>query len=452
MSPQDYRSWAPRLGRFCNRYLAALVMVAAVGPGLAAAATVAIFLSARPQPSALWYGSGVGIAIWLLVALVCSHFATAARANPRVYDKLGYRWHQLDARLAVARQALDTHAGDCVGAAEREAALREAERYRDLTARDLGITSCGNSSPVGPMSDPAYTEGLRWLMGSGYVAVWHALHSAEEALIAVEPLDSLVGAAVYDELRLRGATIAESDNLRAKLKRATTMLNPSAARFFGEPSYVDGEGVPAEAPRPERNPEDEPLARAMLREVRLTINEFRDDRRDALVRARNRLMKTIAITGLTTCLLLGLTVLVPVSQTTLVAASGFFLVGAVVGLFRLLYDESNSQAPAEDFGMSTAYLLYKPLASGLAAFLGVVLTVALATFLPPALGGQAPSDETAPLAAIFDLGENPAGLVIAAIFGLTPQLLFQRLRDQTDRLQGDLKGTEGPERTRREQT
>jgi hypothetical protein len=46
-----------------------------------------------------------------------------------------------------------------------------------------------------------------------------------------------------------------------------------------------------------------------------------------------------------------------------------------------------------------------------------------------------------PLSAIFDLHTNVFGVVIAAIFGLAPGLLVQRLQSQVKRYQSDLQST-----------
>ncbi|MEA2512284.1 MAG: hypothetical protein QOJ59_1771, partial [Thermomicrobiales bacterium] len=55
-----------------------------------------------------------------------------------------------------------------------------------------------------------------------------------------------------------------------------------------------------------------------------------------------------------------------------------------------------------------------------------------------------PSDvefDPPPLSAIFDLGLNGFGLVIAAVFGLTPSLLVNRLQGQADKYKADLQST-----------
>jgi hypothetical protein len=60
---------------------------------------------------------------------------------------------------------------------------------------------------------------------------------------------------------------------------------------------------------------------------------------------------------------------------------------------------------------------------------------------------------TPPLGDIFDLTKNPVGILVAAVFGLTPSLLTDRLRPQAENYKADLRITHAsnrqpvPERT-----
>jgi hypothetical protein len=62
---------------------------------------------------------------------------------------------------------------------------------------------------------------------------------------------------------------------------------------------------------------------------------------------------------------------------------------------------------------------------------------------PPAKTLASPSvTRIPPLEDIFDLRKNVIGLLLAAVFGLTPGLLFDRLQQQADRYKADLKSSE----------
>jgi hypothetical protein len=170
-----------------------------------------------------------------------------------------------------------------------------------------------------------------------------------------------------------------------------------------------------------------------------------------------------------------------VGREAIIAAAAFFLVGAVVGLFDQLRRGSGTEtAPEEDYGLARARLLYIPLLSGLAAVGGVLVTAMLygtlndtippnevaAATPPPAVvvaAAATPSATTVPAAAatppagsagvrgftpdvpaldrVFDLQDNRFSLVIAAVFGLTPGFLVDRLQNQAARYTSELQST-----------
>jgi formate-dependent nitrite reductase membrane component NrfD len=106
----------------------------------------------------------------------------------------------------------------------------------------------------------------------------------------------------------------------------------------------------------------------------------------------------------------------------------YYLVGALVGLFAELYGASRGHLRAvHDYGLALVRLLTIPVLSGIAAVLGVVLT---------RLAGAASTD--VPLTDIFSLEDYPLGIVVAAIFGLTPGLLLERLRTETNEYKEEL--------------
>jgi hypothetical protein len=60
-----------------------------------------------------------------------------------------------------------------------------------------------------------------------------------------------------------------------------------------------------------------------------------------------------------------------------------------------------------------------------------------------------PSEQIPPLDNIFDLDKNLIGLLVAAVFGLTPGLLFDRLQQQADKYKADLKSSQATEGTQK---
>jgi hypothetical protein len=177
----------------------------------------------------------------------------------------------------------------------------------------------------------------------------------------------------------------------------------------------------------------------MLREVRRAINDFRDGRYEGFIQARNRLLLTGMATSGFTYLLLGLAVVIHVPTAVIASAVTFYLVGALVGLFNRLSADTEADSATEDYGLSAVRLLYTPLFCGLAA-VGGIFIVAMLPYLSP--GSGPPAGGSVNFRKVFDVTQNPSGLLVAAVFGLTPNLLITRLKQQTDRYKSDLKRTE----------
>ncbi|MDQ3930756.1 MAG: hypothetical protein M3328_16615, partial [Chloroflexota bacterium] len=77
------------------------------------------------------------------------------------------------------------------------------------------------------------------MLATGYITLWQRLHQAEEALVEVEPTAQVIAGAVHDELRLVGSTIANSQALLAKLRRAVAVLSGPGARYLTFPPATD---------------------------------------------------------------------------------------------------------------------------------------------------------------------------------------------------------------------
>lgn len=468
-------------------------------PGLAGAATVIAYVSGWIDNGTVAFGIGsaIGLAATALLSLSCRRYAFADRANPAVYS-------QLTALASGLRSRLPAPAPTGTGVA----AAAEATAHLDHVVKELG-------RPGDPSVPPGV--GLRWLLASGYTGLWRRLHRAEEALVAAaEGSGAVVRQALHDELCLEGSKMPNRDELLDRLRRAVADLSPTAARYLVR--------APRETKEPKPDPDSSPKpaaaettpgggedAVAVLCSTHNAINEYRDDARDGIVHARNRLFAATLFTGITTFGLLGLALACGATTTEVCAGAAFFLVGGVIGLFRQLRTAANAKAISEeDYSLSVVRLIHTPLFSGLAAVGGVVITAMLLDVIPtfqtvtPATPTQtdqavtttaettttpqeptatepaatAPAatttvedgGEEAPPAAtdqdsaqtgeaqaeeqgqvpglseIFDLSENPIGLVIAAIFGLTPSLLITRLQAQTEQYKQSLQDTEAAQR------
>ncbi len=394
-------------------YVAALVLTAPLLPGLAVVCTTVAYLSWQ-DPGTYLLGTVAALLLWFSFPTLYRRFTSADRACTAAYGELCERLNRLESRSHCLCPVPPL--GD--GRVQR-LACEEAKGYRKAIKEEFEKRS----------------DGVQWVLGTGYIKVWRLLHRAEEALIEVEPREVVISGAAYDELRLRGFTIANRDSLLTKLTKAVEHLSKPATVYLEE---MGSGRVSPERNLPEyggdQAVEKELQARAMLREVRHTINEFRDDSRAGLIRARNRLVRAVMFTGATSYLLVGLAIFVRVDKYDLAAAAAYYLVGGVVGLFAVLRQEARADHAVDDYGLATARLVHTPLLSGLAAIGGVVLVLTLMR------QGDTPSVDVN-LETIFDLKGSPYALIVAAVFGLTPGLLIDRLRQQTDGLKGDLQDT-----------
>jgi hypothetical protein len=222
--------------------------------------------------------------------------------------------------------------------------------------------------------------------------------------------------------------MADREVLSIRLRTAVQVISANAARSFlpiaGAPpepaaaAKVDADSLPSEAE-----------AREVLREVRFAVNDFRDNRVDGIIRARNRLLWVVPTVGITAYFALALGLISGVDNGALTSVSALYIVAALAGLINRLRIESSSGSAGEDYGLHLARLIATPLLSGLAGVGGV--------YLVAATNGKAPD-----LSQVFDFGKNQAALLVAATFGLVPAQLFSGLQRQAERFQTDLEKSE----------
>ncbi len=415
---------------FSKAYTAALVVTSLMLPGIAATLTMILFLIGGRRAAAgasnyswlnatgtrSWiFGTLIAIVGWAVLAALFRRYAYVDRANPSEYEKLLQGYETLRARLAAA----GPDAGGPPAAVARV--------HLDEVGRALGRL------------DPPRSPDWSWAAAVGYVGLHERLHRAEEALLELEEPAELRAEIAFDISRIGGSRIADSRDIVKRLEAMLVDLNS------GDDAALSS-------------------VRAGLRRIRQMVNEFRDSRRAGLVRARNNLFGTIVFTAINAYVLLGIAMIMGAKPSQVLAATVFYLVGAVVGLFRQLAAAGSADTHSEeDYGLATARLIHTPLFSGLAGVGGVVLTlIALAVTPRPATpsttaSAKAPaakqaqvgneqiaSNEVPSLEQIFDL-DNPTAVVIAAIFGLTPSLLMTRLHSNAEKFKVDLRSTEAAE-------
>lgn len=423
-------------------YFTALVATAPAIPVAASIFTVILYISPLPMDWGNWtaplLGLGLTISLWLLLAPLCLRFARPESANPIIYASLMGQLQDIYSRLGELTQAQQGGLGLWIPSAQGTSAaiaLEDVRAWCDDMERELEY------------------NGLRWLLASGYINMWRSLHGAEEALMLVEPVDGLIAKALIDELSLQGSDIGNRDYLLDKLRLAVKNLSPAATAYLNMPPHEQRSSPDDTGQHPQANgngqaPQGqqgqpgqssvtrstrvrnatgqmttEMGARTTLRQVRHVINDYRDSLWEGLIRTRNRLMTTMLVTGMLAYILLSVTIMSGVKQLFVIYAAIYFLVGALVGLFGRLAREVDGTNEVSDYGLSTARIVSTPVLSGLAAVIGVLVFSLAFSALQNHTGFPT-------LEEIYTL--NSGMLLVAAVFGLTPNLLIGMLQQKAD--------------------
>ena len=452
-SKRSFRDWII----ICLRaYGAALVGSVAIVPILASVVTIGLYLTEVPpftQTTPSWYAVAFGALYtyiaWLVIAALCSPLTAGRLVNATSYGLLKSRLNQLDARL----HEIDAEEGKTKNWAEyQRVALREArDKIEDLK-------SYLHRYPVG----------LPWVLSLGYVDVWSRLHRAEEALIEVEPIEMVVRGALHDKLAIQDSQISSRDELLQKLRQAVKELNPAMESDFKkirpEPEneeihklfhYIKGiaikAGVNLDDDLSSRGNANQPIsaeaegrARFIAREVRRTLDEYRDRLWEGLVRVRNHLLATIFVTGFVAHILLCIAILegVPTranpapNRDAIIAAAVFYVVAATAGLFGRIYRESRTSTAVDDYGLSFVRLIATPLLSGLAGVGGVLIYSTVVAGGITILSNRVQN--------IFDLS-RPDYIIAAAVFGLAPNLIVRSLQERSEKYLSALQSSKGAE-------
>ena len=385
-----------RVRDWLRSYSAAVVAVGTVSPVVAGVSTIVAMFNPLPMPvfagSTVVYGFALGVVVWLIASVLSVPLASPASANRGSYTELLSRVQPIRLRIERWRAEADQN----VASRPREA-LDEAE------------------SQLGRLDTMLTRPGLAWIEGDGYISAWSLAHRSEEALIFAETRDEVRVEIEHDRLRLDGAAMSQRAQLSKLLDEADRRL--------------DGFGL-----RPDRLTR----ARAKSREVRNAINAFRDGGFGGLVRLRNQTYVLLLLTSFNVYALLALAIVGGAQRTTILAAAGFYLIGAVVGLFSRLYQQMTAAATVEDYGLATARLFTIPIYSGLAGLAGVLLYGLTATFT-----SSGASARTLPsLDQVLSVVSNPFGVLLAAAFGAAPDFVLKGLSQVADKYKSEIVSTQ----------
>ncbi|HEX6110583.1 MAG TPA: hypothetical protein VFZ02_14310, partial [Ktedonobacteraceae bacterium] len=385
--------------------------------------------------------------LWFAAAFPVCAICTAQGANPRNYALLQSRLHQLHASIGL--NDYDDGSYDEIHLLNKvmENAGFDENKHKHRWEVGKEVFACCIDISRKLYKFPA---GLLWVIGSGYNCVWMLLHHAEEAMIEVTDVETVIRGAKHDFLSIQGSKLNGKDGLLDDVIHAVAVLKPEALIYFQEQPLskrgmerrkVIKSGTSSQKPHAADDTGDreqlEIAARLTLREVRSTLNDFRDKRLEGLVRQRNHLLKSIAVTGLATYVLLSVIILsfnlisstVLTDQKFLQEVVIIYLIGAMSGLFVRFYSESQGGTSIDDFGLTTTRLVATPLLSGLAAIGGVLFTEIL---------GSIAAQNAVP--DLFTLKQVQI-LLTAAVFGASPNLFIKGLQKQANEFEADLQSS-----------
>lgn len=447
-------------------YKAALLLTGSIVPLpiIVAIITATIYIT-RPDWGPLLYvptkvlillGSlAITLLLWLLISLPFESFTTFENANAQSCTHLMRHLLALKSGLTLLRELFSRE--KVSPSSELQEGAYSLISFRNAYPEDYELaleTVCESLIAVNKQL-ASKDQSLSWTMGVGYLKAWYFVHQAEEAMLDIAPREYVIREALHDESAINGSSIASSDYVLSNIRTAVKTLSPSAAAYLKSLPVQDRDMSPDTAPTdhslergtvPDVRIELE--ARNALRDAKQTLDEFRASLWDGLVRIRNQLVGTALITGLLTYILLCVAISVDVNVESMKAAVVFYLVGASVGLFSRLYTESQTDSAIDDYGLTAARLVVTPVLSGLAAIAGV-LVVAVLSFNVLSAPGSTPASGGLPqLKDIYDLVQNRQGIVLAAAFGLTPNLFLNVLQQKTDNTKAQLKSTSPPNQSK----
>lgn len=381
-----------------ERRVAAGLAHAAPWIPIAAAAGIiaALYLSPgaethQTRQVAVLVGLAFAALVGALAAATTAQRSTPQRANSRAFAQVMERVRALRVQIACVEKRVEAkESSACTGLEEASAQVLAVEERLCL---------------VGPNA-PSQSIDPTWSSAAAYQDLWTGIHRAEEALVCYATRDELAAGLANDRQRVASSPLGKS--FVAQIEQLAADLDGSKAE------------VAAVALR--------------LRGIRRAINEYRDGRWDGLITARNHLVHSALMTAWTAFGLLILAIALGAPRDSIAAGGVFFLVGALVGLLAQVRSDARRQDVVEDYGLASARLYQTVLASGLAGVAGVLL-------MPIAIDVSG-DVSSAGLGSVFNVTQNPGQLLLAAVFGLSPQLLFDRLGATADQYKAQLVSTQ----------
>ncbi len=462
LAPDEYQKAMAALSPKPPTYGASLILTGSIVPLPIAAATItailyitrpdwSIFVPALPAKILVIFIGILGtLLLWLLISWPFKRFTSFASANVHSASHIRRHILALKSSLRVLHEQVDLPSP-----ADKPEHTLHAFRAANPQDYDLALdTLC---SCLVEANQQVASDNASWIMGSGYIGVWNFVQRGEEAVLAVAPREYVIREALHDEASIDGSTIADRDYILSNIKTAVKLLSPSASLYLKSLSIQDqgltltDSGTAGHPPTPtvtsplqmldkDLGPTTELEARNALRDARQTLNEFRSGLWEGLITLRNQLVGTALITALLTYILVFVAIGADIDVGSMKAALIFYLVGSIVGLFSRLYTESQTSSAIDDYGLTLARVMVTPLVSGLAAIAGVLVIAILSMNILNAPGSGV-NTGLPQLGTVYDIVQNRQGIIVAALFGLTPNRLINILQQKADDTKTRLKNS-----------
>ncbi len=412
-----------------NTYAPALVFMAVIVPipVLATFITVIFYIVLVQQFGstnwdnwvALLSGLVVSLLIWLLCAVFCRRCAMAKYSNKLSFDaiaqelirlKINYDSIDVNNSEEVVEEVEDKKVVEVVAAgqavevveanqmvvnaqvvgqadiARANGAVEQPQSNGNAGALERAYADLYGEQDDDSIADQLNTNGMQWILSTGYIDIWNRLQAADQEMVAVLPRETVKADADYDLLRLDGSTIPNSQHwmdiintAKATLDRAdaqkkmqrmpadSTQQAATEQQLLGQAlldlikATVTSSKLPlndANIPKsfgpalfsilksafsdpPPEVHQTEAQARADLRQARIAINTYITNRWAGLIESRNRLIGTSFFASIFIYLLFSIAILGNAPSSSLVAGLVFFFVGAVAGLFPRLTPKMN---------------------------------------------------------------------------------------------------------------
>lgn len=286
-------------------YVGALLVLVPVVPIVAAIVSIVIFAGPDSQTSVrvtshswldsitpLLIGTLSALVLWFLFALFFRRFTAVHRANEKSYYALLNHLSALDYYLGILPKGANQSDGSAPpGSAPGQSGTPAPSGSVSSQPPNKSIDASDPREEVQHYRDAIYLglmqKSTSWILADGYIKLWDLMDSAEEALITFAPLEEVVSWAIRDEMRLNDSKIANSEEWANKLRLAVKALDPSAVNYLkpapgiqppaaGTQQAPQGTGIQPSAINQGKiaQTQQEAEARAVLRRVRETINDF----------------------------------------------------------------------------------------------------------------------------------------------------------------------------------